>query len=49
LDQETRGAWLRKPFHPDIFAQTKAKLKPQQVTRLQNLAANLNYQLVPNP
>ena len=40
---------FREPFNPEVFAQAEAKLKRKQLARLQNLAANLNYQLVPNP
>jgi hypothetical protein len=38
---------FQQPFHPEVFAQAEAKLKRKQLTRLQNLAATLNYQLTP--
>lgn len=40
---------FKEPFNPEVFAQAEEKMKRKQLTRLQNLAANLNYQLVPNP
>jgi hypothetical protein len=40
---------FKEPFNPEVFAQAEAKMKRKQLARLQNLAANLNYQLVPNP
>lgn len=40
---------FKEPFNPEVFAQAEEKLKRKQLARLQTLAANLNYQLVPNP
>ena len=39
----------KQPFNPEVFAKEEAKLKRQKLQRLQNLAAALNYQLVPQP
>jgi len=39
----------KQPFTPEVFAQAEAKMKRQQLARLQNLAASLNYQLLPQP
>ncbi len=39
----------RQPFNPEVFAQEEAKMKRRKLARLQNLAASLNYQLVPQP
>lgn len=38
----------KEPFNPQVFAQAEAKLQRKKLARLQNLAASLNYQLVPN-
>ena len=40
---------FKEPFNPEVFAQAEEKMKRKQLARLQNLAANLNYQLLPNP
>jgi transposase len=40
---------FKEPFNPEVFAQAEEKLKRKKLARLQTLAANLNYQLVPNP
>jgi transposase len=40
---------FKQPFHPEVFAKAEAKLKRQKVARLHNLAASLNYQLIPQP
>jgi hypothetical protein len=39
----------KQPFNPGVFAKEEAKMKRQKLARLQNLAASLNYQLVPQP
>jgi len=39
----------KQPFNPEVFAHAEAKMKRQQLARLQNLAASLNYQLIPQP
>jgi len=39
----------KQPFNPEVFAKEEAKLKRQKLARLQNLAASLNYQLIPQP
>jgi transposase len=38
----------KQPFNPEVFAKAEGKMKRQKLARLQNLAATLNYQLVPN-
>ena len=40
---------FQQPFHPEVFAHAEAKLKQQKFQRLKNMAASLNYQLVPQP
>ena len=39
----------QQPFNPEVFAKEEAKMKRKKVARLQNLAASLNYQLIPQP
>ena len=39
----------KQPFNPEVFAKAEAKMKRQKLARLQNLAASLNYQLIPQP
>jgi len=39
----------RQPFNPEVFAQEEEKRKRQKLARLQNMAASLNYHLVPQP
>jgi len=39
---------FKVPFNPEVFAQAEQKMKRQKLARLQNLAASLNYSLVPN-
>ncbi len=39
---------FKEPFNPEVFAKEEAKMKRKQVQRLHNLAATLNYSLVPN-
>jgi len=39
----------KEAFNPEVFAKEEAKMKRQKLARLQNLAASLNYQLVPQP
>lgn len=38
----------QQPFNPEVFAQEEAKMKRKRLQRLQNIAATLNYSLVPN-
>ena len=38
----------KEPFNPEVFAKEEAKMKRHKLARLQNLAAALNYQLIPN-
>jgi transposase len=38
---------FKQPFNPEVFAKAEAKMKRKKLQRLQNLAAALNYQLVP--
>ena len=45
----TTGLKFKEPFKPEVFAKAEAKLKRQKLARLQNMAASLNYQLVPQP
>ena len=40
---------FKVPFNPEVFAKEEAKMKRQKLARLQNLAAALNYQLIPQP
>jgi len=39
----------KQPFNPAVFAKEEEKLKRKKLARLQNMAASLNYQLVPQP
>ena len=39
----------QQEFDWKVFEKEEAKMKRQKLARLQNLAASLNYQLVPNP
>jgi transposase len=39
----------KQAFNPEVFANEEAKMKRQKLQRLQNMAASLNYQLIPNP
>ena len=39
----------KQPFNPEVFAKAEAKMKRKKLDRLQNLAASLNYQLIPQP
>ena len=39
----------KQPFNPQVFAQEEAKMKRKKLQRLQNMAASLNYQLIPQP
>ena len=39
---------FREPFNPEVFAQAEEKMKRRKLARLQNLAATLNYSLIPN-
>jgi hypothetical protein len=38
----------KQAFNPEVFAKEEAKRKRKKLARLQNVAASLNYQLVPN-
>ena len=38
---------FKEPFNPEVFAQAEEKMKRRKLARLQNLAATLNYSLVP--
>ena len=38
----------KEPFNPEVFAKEEAKMQRHKLARLQNLAAALNYQLIPN-
>jgi transposase len=37
----------KEPFNPEVFAKEEGKMKRKKLTRLQNMAASLNYQLIP--
>lgn len=39
----------KQPFNPEVFAKEEAKMKRKKLQRLQNMAAAMNYQLVPQP
>jgi transposase len=39
----------KEPYQPEVFAQAEEKMKRKKLARLQNMAATLNYQLIPNP
>ena len=39
----------REAFNPEVFAQEEEKMKHKKLARLKNMAADLNYQLLPNP
>ena len=36
------------PFNPEVFAKEEAKMKLKKLARLQSMATDLNYQLIPN-
>ena len=38
-----------EPFKPEVFAKEEEKMKHQKLARLQNMAASMNHQLVPQP
>ena len=38
----------KEPFNPEVFAREETRMKRHKLARLQNLAATLNYQLIPN-
>ncbi|NOS72713.1 MAG: IS110 family transposase [Verrucomicrobia bacterium] len=40
---------FKQPFNPEVFAKEEAKMKRKKLQRLHNMAADLNYQLVPQP
>jgi hypothetical protein len=37
----------KQAFNPEVFAKEEARMQRKKLTRLQNLAATMNYQLVP--
>ena len=39
---------FKEPFKPEVFAKEEAKMQRKKLARLQNIAASLNYQLIPN-
>lgn len=39
----------KQPFNPAVFAKEEEKMKRKKLQRLQNMAASLNYQLIPQP
>ena len=39
----------QEPFNPEVFQQEAEKMRRQKLARLRNLAAALNYQLIPQP
>jgi transposase len=39
----------KEAFNPEVFAKEEAKMKRKKLARLQNMAASLNCQLVPQP
>jgi len=38
----------KEPFNPEVFKKEEQKMQRKKLARLQNLAASLNYQLIPN-
>jgi len=38
----------KEPFNPEVFKKEEEKMKKRKLARLQNMAASLNYQLIPN-
>jgi len=40
---------FKQPFNPEVFAKEEEKMKRKKLARLHNIAATLNYQLVPIP
>ena len=38
---------FKEPFNPAVFQKEEQKMKRKKITRLQNLASSLNYQLIP--
>jgi hypothetical protein len=38
----------KQPFDPEVFARAEAKMRRQELHRLQDLAQSLNYCLAPN-
>lgn len=39
----------KQPFNPEVYAKEEAKMKRKKLQRLEQMAASLNYQLVPQP
>ncbi|HEX5221920.1 MAG TPA: IS110 family transposase [Verrucomicrobiae bacterium] len=40
---------FKEAFNPEVFAKEEAKLKRKKLQRLHDMAASLNYQLIPQP
>ena len=38
----------KEPFNPEVFKKEEEKMQRKKLTRLQNMAASLNYHLIPN-
>ena len=38
---------FKEPFNPEVFKKEAEKMRRQKLARLRNLAAALNYQLLP--
>ena len=39
----------KEAFNPEVFAKEEARMKRKKLARLQTMATDLNYQLIPNP
>ena len=39
----------KEAFNPEVFAKEEEKMKHKKLARLKNMAADLNYQLIPQP
>ena len=39
----------KEEFNPEVFAKEEEKMKHKKLARLKNMAADLNYQLIPQP
>ena len=37
----------KEPFNPEVYAKEEAKMKRKKLQRLENMAASLNYRIVP--
>lgn len=40
---------FKEPFNPEVFAKEEEKMKRKRLQRLQNMAADRHYQLIPQP